>query len=87
MTFDLKIVFGNVDIYTNNKNVKQLGFLFFLALLLLLTWSGPNIDVGTVFLSDFKCIAHNETDLYTCEIIVLYAMHWCENAYPSKCNF
>ena len=64
-----------------------LGILFILPLVILLTWSGPNIDVGTVFLSDFKCIAHNETDLYTCEIIVLNAMHWCENAYPSKCNF
>ena len=54
---------------------------------MLLKRSGSNIDLGTVFSSDFKWIAHNETDLYTFEIIVLYAMHRCENAYPSKCNF
>ena len=42
---------------------------------MLLKRSGSNIDLGTVFLSDFKWIAHNETDLYTCEIIVLNAMH------------
>lgn len=52
-----------------------LSILFILPLVILLTRSRSNIDLGTVFSSDFKWIAHNETDLYTCEIIVLYAMH------------
>ena len=52
-----------------------LAILFILHLVILLKRSGSNIDLGTVFSSDFKWIAHNETDLYTCEIIVLNAMH------------
>ncbi len=52
-----------------------LSILFILPLVIRLTRSRLNIDLGTVFSSDFKWIAHNETDLYTCEIIVLYAMH------------
>ena len=52
-----------------------LAILFILHLVILLKRSGSNIDLGTVFSSDFKWIAHNETDLYTCEIIVLNALH------------
>ena len=48
--------------------------LFILHLVILIKRSGSNIDLGTVFLSDFKWIAHNETDLHF-EIIVLNAMH------------
>ncbi len=55
--------------------------LFILHLEILLKRSGSNIDLWTVFSSDFKWIANNETDLYTWEIIVLNAMHWCKNAY------
>ena len=60
---------------------------YILYLVILLKRIGSNIDLGTVLSSDFKCIAHNETDLYTCEMIILNAMHWCKNAHPSKCNF
>ena len=49
--------------------------LFILHLVILLKRSELNIDLGKVSLSDFKWIADNETDLYTCEIIVLNAMH------------
>ena len=52
-----------------------LAILFILHLVILLKRSGSNIDLGKVFSSDFIWIAHNETDLYTCEIIVLNAMH------------
>ncbi len=52
-----------------------MSILFILPLVILLTRSRSNIDLVTVFSSDFKWIAHNETDLYTYEIIVLYAKH------------
>ncbi len=51
------------------------GYNTIIHLVILLKSSGSNIDLGTVFLSDFKWIVHNETDLYTYEIIVLNAMH------------
>ena len=51
------------------------GYIIYSLVVIILKRSGSNIDLGTVFLSDFKWIAHNETDLYTCEIIVLNAMH------------
>ncbi len=43
-----------------------LAILFILHLVILLKKSGSNIDLGTVFSSDSKWIALNETDLYTC---------------------
>ena len=56
-------------------NYVLLVILFILHLIILLKTSGSNIDLGTLFSSDFKWLAHNETDLYTRDIIVLNAMH------------
>ncbi len=52
-----------------------LAIIFILHLVILLKRSGSNIDFGKVFSSNFKWIAHNETDLYTFEKIVLNTMH------------
>ena len=68
---DEKKAYVNHIIWTS----ELLPILFILHLVILLKRGGSNIDLGTVFSSDFKWIAHNETDLYTCEIIVLNAMH------------
>ena len=56
-------------------DISTSGYIFILHLVILLKRSGSNVDLVTVFSSDFKWIAHNETDLYTCEIIVLNVMH------------
>ena len=61
--------------------------IFFLPLVILLTGCGSNIVEGTVMSSNFKWISLNETDLYTCKKTGLNGQHWCENAYPGKCNF
>ena len=76
-----------VYVYPYNMDLSTSGYIIYSSFSNIKIRSGSNIDLWTVFSSDFKWQAHNETNLYTCEIIVLNAMHWCKNAYPSKCNF
>ena len=69
------MVVKKVDVYPNNIDFNTSEYIIYSSFSNTTYTNRSNIDLGTVFSSDFKWIAHNETDLYTCEIIVLYAMH------------
>ena len=86
-SFDYEIVDEKVNVYSHKMDLSTSGYVIYSSFSNTKIRSGSNIDLWTVFSSSLKWIAHNETDLYTCEIIVLNAIHWCKNANPSKCNF
>ena len=69
------MVVKKVDVYPNNIDFNTSEYIIYSSFSNTTYTNRSNIDLGTVFSSDFKWIAHHETDLYTCEIIVLYAMH------------
>ena len=69
------MVVKKVDVYPNNIDFNTSEYIIYSSFSNTTYTNRSNIDLGTLFASDFKWIAHNETDLYTCEIIVLYPMH------------